>query len=558
MRTNFLNTIGFILVLIFPVGCTSSFKGEWLDAEPTPAGDNKEIGIPVVMSRPIFFMDISEADEITKEKNYQVSVEWLPDNEARYSLTLDPAMWTTSGFSTSFDDNGFLSDGSGSLTSQVVANINTLGSLAASLVRSGILDEQSALGEIESVLFNKKVMSSKECLVEPLWPYSLSVETPNDNYVNFVPLKTVLESIKNRWFSYIPNGTKPEDKYTTLLERIHYGNEQEKACFKVLQEQVNETSLATVKKSRNDFEVAALSFQKNFESKESLARLSNIVNAVNATNIELLKSKFSNDYNKEFGENKIDRDELDKLSNLLELGHNYASSTSSGQSFQVLEQIIRMDADTWRARQSQELQDRIKRVAIEADRLSNESKRELRNQYVRKLAVELHQLTDTIVLANQIKNIENLLLKELPLLESQEGERYPLEEYVQAHEQLEKLQTEMIDRLNTSNKLGTLSLIPLNNQFDPVSIDTGQVPACVKELMKKSVDVLDNAKGIILTRGTPDFIDQFNNGEVAQKQCTGIDELPEYVFILRPVKNKKLVKVKQASNVLNDAVGDKQ
>ena len=533
----------------------------------TQKGKARDTGIPVVMSRPVFLMDISEEDSKTNKKNYKVFVEWVPDSGARYSLTLDPALWVKSEFSTKFDANGFLTGGTGDLTSQVVTNIQTLGGLAATLARAGVFDRQSALVEIESAFTDQEVIQLRECKEKPLWPYDKSVETPDgDKSVetpdgsteNFNELSTVLDAIKNRWRSYIPAGVKPEKKYKTLIKRVHYGNEQELACFKMIQSKFKKVPTESVTKSRDDFEDATESFQDKSRSNESIARLKKIVDAVNTTDLTLLVTGLRTEFLSAAETNIINDTELEELDNLLKLGKDYLSTISNGQAYELLDQIVNMDADTLRARRSQELQDRIKRFTADADRFWDEKERESHIEYVSRLFTELHRLTGTTLLAKQIKNLEKFLKKELRRLRSPEGDRYPVEEHVQGKEQLEKLQAEMQTRLNTANQLGALDLLSLNSQIKPISVDTGNIPDCVMTLLEKTAKVADDVKGHIVKRETPDFVDQLNSGELAQKQCDGVDELSEYVIVLRPIISKPLAKIKEAADTQSNAVGDNQ
>lgn len=563
MRTNSFALAGLTALLTSLGGCTSTFKGEWIDPQPPQAGKGRETGIPVVMSRPVFSMDISGEDAIdvkTNKKNYKVSVEWVPDSEARYSLTLDPALWVESAFSTSFDSNGFLSGGTGKLTSQVVANIQTLGGLAATLAKAGVFDEQSALGEIESAFSHEKVKDSSQCKEKSLWPYDKAVETPDGSTANFDRVETVLDSIKNRWQSYIPTGAKPEEKYKRLVQQIHYGNERELACFKVLQGEFNKSSATSekAKEARDKFEKEAKLFQKGIKSKNSLARLKKIVDAVNATNLGLLE-RLMNEF-REAAEKtppEIDGTEMDQLSELYNNGKIYSSYISkTQQAYELLDQIVRMEANTLRARRSQELQDRIKRFTSDADRFWVEIERRSRIEYVNRLSDELHRLTDTVLLAKQIKNLEKFLEMELKQLKSPNGGRFPMEEHLQAKEQLAKLQVEMQTRINTSSQLGSLNLSSVNDQFIPISIDTVDMPDCVNALLKKSDKVPDDVKGYILTRATPEFVDQFNNEKMAQAQCAGVDEMPEYVIVLRPVQSKPLARVNQTADTQFNPAGD--
>ena len=80
------------------------------------------------MNRPEFQLTVAKEKVGNKEQLVStIAVKWVPDNAQRYTLSLDPALFTKSSFTHTFDEDGNFAAGEGSVESQIVTTISHAG-----------------------------------------------------------------------------------------------------------------------------------------------------------------------------------------------------------------------------------------------------------------------------------------------------------------------------------------------------------------------------------------------------------------------------------------------
>ncbi|ATE80472.1 hypothetical protein [Pseudomonas frederiksbergensis] len=145
--------ITFTTMLVALVGCTT-YTGHKLP----PSGqlpEHKVSGIPFVMTKPVFSVDIApDANDPTKPV-YTLRSSDVPDSTQRYTIALDPALLVDGTYELTFGDQGNLSSATSTSTSRVVATLESVISYTIDKAASGVAKDMSTVqGRYRSVLIN--------------------------------------------------------------------------------------------------------------------------------------------------------------------------------------------------------------------------------------------------------------------------------------------------------------------------------------------------------------------------------------------------------------------
>lgn len=158
--------------MLSAAGC-SSFDGAWLkDAEtPSEAPEGRALaGIPLTMTKPAFF--VTRVGEGSPE--YNLTVKYVPDEDRRYTLNLDPGALADLSFIAKLGDSGELINTTGKSTDRVVPTIKALGTFVTNTL-AAVSKFSPTPAFANNLAVDKLVMDSQE-LRNKL--FGVDVETP--------------------------------------------------------------------------------------------------------------------------------------------------------------------------------------------------------------------------------------------------------------------------------------------------------------------------------------------------------------------------------------------
>ena len=137
-------TRSFVLVLIaLTPGCASSRLTSELRAWKLPSDGSLEWdggranGVPFQMTRASFVLREVQATDANGNRDYELSMEAIPDPHQRYSVNLDPGAFTNVTFRTDLDASGRLTTFNATGTDQFVPLLRSIGTFAVALVTAG-------------------------------------------------------------------------------------------------------------------------------------------------------------------------------------------------------------------------------------------------------------------------------------------------------------------------------------------------------------------------------------------------------------------------------------
>ena len=506
-----------VLVCLLVSGCASHFHGHKLGHEANPDKPVKNSGIPFTLNRPEFRLTIAPKDgETRNDKIATVTLDWVPDNKNRYTIALDPALFSNSTFDLDFNEKGYLETGTATLTSQVVPTITRLGNLAAAFVSIGILDEASTIGEIKTELD----AAQKDCN-----------EKPTTTMFGVIPNKfpTVKDGILERWGRYSKCNSSKELSHTRILARIHAMEPKEQACFKVVRGNIEASidSQTTADDLHSEFKKAEKEYRDKYkDTPEALKQLEEVMKKHKS----LAKKDLDKLQYDGFPSLESNTQAQTDLKNLIEKSINYIDRIDQEQSLAILAAIIGMEPGMWQARQAAEIEDQIALFSFKREQFAlDSSERKTLGDYITALNGQLEQLVDKQGIHQQILAYEKVLTAPFGPLAGQQGARYPVEEHEKLISLVEELRNEFHQAV-TSLSANTGSLLPAKN----TSTNNSQQPALNKP---------QDEKDYVLQRATPDFV------KLIGKALP--DDAPKYVIVLTPENASPVLAPSNSSNNAN-------
>ena len=420
-------------ILMLLSGCSSSFVGHKLGPMRDKQNPIVKTGIPVTMNRPEFQLTVTKEKAGNKEQLVStIAVKWVPDNAQRYTLSLDPALFTKSSFTHTFDQDGNFAAGEGSLESQVVATIATLGELARSFQNLPTYDAAHPMQMLRETIEDSK---AQECMTTH----------QSDLFTSYPPIsnETVGAVIANRWKTYRDVGERVEKGGgdVRVLERIHFTSQQERECFNAVRKNIEEANSKDLTKLKENFDKLHAEFKSKFEShlsfkiaNDEIVKLKKVHDHVALTNLykKLSDETSENLDGEEFGNSRRQ---------LVQMASRIARKESNQFSIAVLDAILHMRPSVWRARQALELSRRIEGIAVEGSQYPHGSVRTGYENFGKALKAELDHILGTTHTTTQIANLEAYLAKEVPLLAGANVQRYAVDERAKVASQLEALRT---------------------------------------------------------------------------------------------------------------------
>jgi hypothetical protein len=261
-------------------GCTTTYVGHKLGVDgKLPDGVS---GIPYTMTRPEYRVDISADADDPSKAIFTVRQTNVPDPTQRYTLTLDPA-WLTSGkLDLNFGESGNITDSTATSTSQVVATIKAIASLAVDVIGIKALKDESSsftayLDDIKSICagVGKTItddMAEIKVRAENIKEKS-GVKAVNDDYYPKSPEQLqCLKKVRDQVIARETNAVKADaQKYTDVAKQLATPTEE----LKQLKNSISEWVEAG--------DSAALDFAKTYVAKSTtLSSVPNLNETIDA------------------------------------------------------------------------------------------------------------------------------------------------------------------------------------------------------------------------------------------------------------------------------------
>ena len=486
--------IALTALLILLNGCSSSFVGHKLGLTRDKQKPIDKTGIPITMNRPEFQLTVAKEKVGTKEQLVStIAVKWVPDNAQRYTLSLDPGFLSKSSFTHTFDKDGNFTAGAGSVESQVVTTIATLGELAGSFLSLGILDASRP-----AQLLREEIEQSEDPACTTTHQSDLFSSYPA------IPNETVGKVIALRWKRYEEDGGRIEEGggEARVLNRIHFTSQQERDCFQAIRKRVSEVKTTNRDQLQSAFATRLEEFKfehnKNTKYQSAKGEVEELLRNHDHVALTKLYKQLSDDTKGDYDGGEFG----DSQRLLAQRAKEIAKAKSNQFSKVVLDGILQMPSSVWRARQTLELSARIASVAVEGAQYPPGFVRSGYENLVKELNAELNHILGTSLTTTQISNLEAYLVKEVPLAAGPNVQRYAVEDRAKVVSQLEALRAE---------HKGTMSLVIGMNEPIRVPGNTVSVPgsdACNCPSLPAPTADLKLVTNLVIPTADADFVKQ--------------------------------------------------
>lgn len=463
-------------------GCTT-YVGHKLPPDGAlPTG--KTSGIPFVMTRPEYSVDIApDANDPTKAV-YTLKSKDVPDPTQRYTIALDPALFVDGTLDLAFGELGNITSATATTTSRVVATIESVVSFAINKAASAVAkDMGTSLGAYRKVLRGAK---ASEC-----------TKTVNGTALNLVldsQLQKLLDEANLEQTE--TDETKRTAKASSLVAaRFHYLNQEQKACLAAVvpdaKTSLNE-GLGEVEKNYLTALAAAKDAGKDSKlAQEWIANLEAAVKSQDVAAVEVLAKSAT---------------VPDSVTKVSAAAKTFINTALDAKRLSLMsEQFAFMPPEVWRARHLQQIERQLKQRRLER-LLGDNSKPRPVDSEIARLEGEWAETLGEPKLVQRIAELDTFLAQVRVVPANQgSGPRYAASEHVQLREERDKLQ-ERVDRLRNE-------LVAKNKVIDA-------------EPEKKKVEPRTDVRVKLVK---PSFIEK-----VAANPGT-VPDLPEYVLVVSPI-----------------------
>lgn len=466
-------------------GCTTTYVGQKLPPDGRlPEGASS--GIPYVMTRPEFSIDIAaDATDPTKAV-YTLKSKDVPDRNHRYTIALDPALLVDGTLDLTLGELGNLTSATATTTSRVIATLEALVSFANNRAAAAAAkDMGSVLGQYRQVLTRS---DSDECKKKPKGSKS-DVKTDLDKLIQqFVDEATLEQSDADP--------VKAKAKVSSVVaSRFHYLDVDQRQCLVAVAPDAKSALSDSVKDVKATYE-AELAKAKvaatDAQSKEWVKNIEEAVKALDAAAVEKIeKAKVPEGVGKVAGPAKVLINTVLDAKRLGLMGEQFAFMTP----------------EVWRARHLQYLERQLKHKRLERLIAEKGAIKQL-DVDISQLEVEWAATLGEPKLVQRITELDGFLAQVRVIPSNQgSGPRYAAAEHVQLREERDKLQ-EKVDRLRNE-------MVAKNRTVDA-------------EPEKKKVEPRSD---VAVKLVKPTFIEKVaaNPGTIAN--------LPEYVLVVQPISD---------------------
>lgn len=476
-------------------GCATTYVGQKLPPDGQLTKD-AVTGIPFVMTRPEFSVDIApDASDATKAV-YTLKQKDVPDRNHRYTIALDPALLVDGALDLTFGELGNLTGATATSTSRVIATLESAVSFVINRNAGGAAkDMSSVLGQYRKLLTGsdkaactaqvkeKEKKREKEKEKKPV-----TTALVIDGTIEALLAKATIEQASEA------DPVKAKAKASSLAAaRFHYADSMQKACLETLVADARADRVVSTKAAQDTYDKALLKAQTAATDEFSKAWIATLAEAVKALDVaaveKLEKSSVPSDVKAVSGNAK-------SLIN---------ASIDASRLETMAEQFAYMTPEVWRARHLVSLERRIKQRRLDV-LIADKGGGKLPDPQLVQLEREWASTLGEPKVALRIVELDKFLT-EIRIVPGGPGSgaRYAAADHVQLREERDKLQ----DRLDKARN----ELVAKNKVIDP-------------EPDKKKVEPRTDV-AVRLVRQS--FVDTVAANPGAVK------DLPDYVLVVEPI-----------------------
>ena len=481
-RLRALNGLALAVSLASLAACTTYVGQKTSSDGALPPGST---GIPFVMTRPEYSVDIApDADDPTKPV-YTLKKTDVPDATQRYTIALDPALLVDGTFDVSFGENGNLTDAVATTTSTVVATIQSLVQLSIKSAAAGVAakDMSSSFAQFLSLVQNS---SAAQCA------------SPVKNELSAFANKLIGEA-KLEQRDADPH--KEREKASALAAaRFHYLTEAQRQCLLAVEPKVRADAITARDQAKADYDKSLKSATGIKGGNGATAQLlRNVAKAVTDLSVPTL--------DKLTGEIKTGSQPIEVSTAAGDAKTFVQASLDAKTAIGLAELFAYMPADVWRARHLQyvERELKAKRFALLLARPPGSTEAAQLRKDIADLEIDRVATLGESTLVSRIAALDDFLAQVRVTRAPGVGERFAADEHVKLREERDKLQARL-DQTRTE-------LIAKNKTVNA-------------EAEKAKVETRSNVAVKLVSKS---FIDK-----VALNPAGTFGELPPYVLLLTP------------------------
>ncbi|AYQ26560.1 hypothetical protein DT070_00010 [Polaromonas sp. SP1] len=379
-------------------------------------------GIPYTMTKPEYTVDVTPDSEDPSKEVYTLHKIDVPDPNQRYTIALDPALFTDGKFTLKLGDNGNLTDANAVMSSRVVATIKAVGTLALNSAK-GAYDETETLAlERYRGFLDSSTQPACTARVKPGGKASAKIDR--------AIMALVEKGEKEKQGSGIDAATSGYF-YTSLGERD---------CLTAVRATIEGTKpdYVGVSQTAYDNASAALNWLDTAPPTEKTTTLRNIVKAVRGW-VQAKDVASISKATTYTGKNYRDVAGLDKF---MTSARNHVNELLAADRVKSLAKAFDIKPAVWRARVVKSI-DRD----IDALRLAKDLAPTRQSQITSQIAIHERRRADLvggIALYDRIKKIDEFL-KEVKTVRatSDGGVRYAADEHIKLREERDKLAAQL-------------------------------------------------------------------------------------------------------------------
>lgn len=442
-------------------------------------------GIPFVMTRPEYAVDIApDANDPTKPV-YTLKQTDVPDSNQRYTIALDPALFIDGTFDLSFGENGNLTDAIATTSSTVVATIQSLVQLSIKAAASGAAkDVSSSLGRYLGLVGNS---TAPQC--------TATVK----NEVRTFADKLIVEAQVEQRDADLPNEKEKEKASALAASRYHYLTEAQRQCLVAVVPDVRKDADSVLGTAKTAYEkqlkVADATAADASAAKQQLRNVKNAVTSLSIPTLEKLADE-------------VKGPSLKEVAALAALAKSYVQASLEAKTMNGLAELFaNMSVDVWRARHLQYIEHELKakRFALLLFHSQNSADSATLQREISDLEMDRVATLGEPTIVSRIAVIDSFLAQIRTTRGVGAGERFAVDEHVKLREERDKLQARL-DQTRTE-------LLAKNKTVNA-------------DAEKPKVEVQSNVQVKLVSES---FIDK-----VATNPAGTFGDLPTYILVLKP------------------------
>jgi hypothetical protein len=370
------------------------------------------------MTKPEYTVNVTADSEDPSKAVYTLTKTDVPDPNQRYTIALDPALFTDGKFTVKLGDNGNLTEANSVVTSRVVATLKVAGKLALDL-KLFDLSEKADLGNYQKFLRESR---DPACTA------------------NVAPGGTVSSKIDAAIEALVKEGesAKKDTGVDAAISGYFYTSVGERKCLEAVRTTIESTTPAKVTDSQTQYNLATTALENTIKGMPNkqvatiVAAVHGWVQAKDATSIKKA-TLYTGKHHRDFP----------NLDDFMTAAQAYINDLLAFDRVKALAKAFDLKPDVWRARFVKSIGREIEALRLEKD-LGQPSLSTTAGS-VAELERRRADLVGGLTLFDRIKNIDEFLKKEIRTTKTkQDGSvRYAADEHIKLREERDKLDAQL-------------------------------------------------------------------------------------------------------------------